>query len=78
LNKLRRKKLKTIICQLEELMDALETIKDEEEEYMENMPENLYGSEKHDAAESAITNLEDALTILEDVTISIREAIEGE
>lgn len=37
MNRYRRKELRSIIDQLEELRDALETLKEEEEEYMENI-----------------------------------------
>ena len=41
MNKARRKELQTIQEQLEELLDALETLQEEGEEYRDNMPENL-------------------------------------
>ena len=44
MNKLRRKELQTIIDRIEELKDSLETIMSDEEEYRDNMPENLQGS----------------------------------
>lgn len=42
---------------------------------MENMPENLQGSEKYEAAEETVSNLDDALSSLEDAASSIEEAI---
>ena len=41
MNKLRRKNLQEIIDQLEELKGCLEDLAEEEEEYRDNMPENL-------------------------------------
>lgn len=63
----------------------LEAIKDEEEIYMDNMPEGLQNSERYDIAEcacdnmsEAIENLTDAIetNILEDVLDYIDNAIE--
>lgn len=53
----RRRLIKSIIRQVE-------LVKDAEEQYLENMPENLHGSERHDAAESCIAALEEALALL--------------
>ena len=47
--------------QIEEIKNSLEELKDEEEEYRDNMPENLQGSERYDAAELAVDDLEEAL-----------------
>ena len=41
MNKVRRKKLQAIIDQLEELKGSLEDLQAEEEEYRDNIPENI-------------------------------------
>ena len=46
------------------LMEQLERIKDAEEEYKENIPENLQGSVRYENAEQAIEALEEALEAL--------------
>ena len=61
MNKYRRKELSTLLSTLEEVKDTLETLKEEEEEYRDNMPENLWGSERYEKAEEAISNMEDAM-----------------
>lgn len=75
MNRYRRKDLREISAQVEELRDALETIKGDEEEYLENMPQNLQGSERYETAEEAVSNMEDAISSLEDAISSIGEAI---
>lgn len=75
-NKIRRKELQIISNQIEELRSSLEDLCAEEEEYRDNMPENLWGSERYDKAEEAITNMEDAISALEDAISSIDAAAE--
>ena len=41
MNKIRRKNLQSIIDQLEELKGSLEDLQAEEEEYRDNIPENM-------------------------------------
>lgn len=56
----RRKALATIITQLE-------MIKDAEEQYKENMPENLKNSSRYDSAEQATMIMEEAIGLLGEV-----------
>lgn len=76
MNRIRRKNLQSIIDQLEELKGSLEDLQAEEEEYRDNMPENLWGSERYDKAEEAISNMEDAISALEEAIGSIDAATE--
>lgn len=76
MNKVRRKNLQAIIDQLEELKGSLEDLQSEEEEYRDNMPENLQGSERYELADAACDNLCDAVSNLEEVISSIEAAIE--
>ena len=76
MNKIRRKQLQEIIDQIEEFKGALEDLQQEEEEYRDNMPENLWGSERYEKAEEAVSNIEDAVSALEEATCSIEAAIE--
>ena len=48
MNNTRRKKLSRLAEQIEEIKEALEVLKEEEESYQENMPENLQGSERYE------------------------------
>ena len=70
MNKLRRKELREIINGLNAIQDrddlyawinTLENLKDEEQDYYDNIPENLQYSRRAEASEEAIENLEEAL-----------------
>ena len=50
MNKVRRKNLQAIIDQLEELKGSLEALQAEEEEYRDNIPENMQESERYEKA----------------------------
>ena len=45
MNKQRRARIEDIANQISSLCQELEELRDEEQEYMDNMPENLQGSE---------------------------------
>ena len=61
MNKIRRKNLQTIIDRLEDIKADLEEITYEEEEYRDNIPENLQSSEKYDRADEACDNLNEVI-----------------
>ena len=81
MNAQRRKALKQIVKDLEEAKDAaakldatlsdvkgdLESLRDEEQEYYDNMPESMQGGDKGDTAQTAINAMEEALSSLEDL-----------
>lgn len=74
MNKERRKSLEALRIEIEDARSILEDLKEEEQEYMDNMPENLWGSERYNAAEEAVSNMEDAMMNLEEAISSIEEA----
>lgn len=76
MNKIRRKKLQSIIYQLEELKGCLEELQAEEEEYRDNMPENLWGSKRYEKADEAIVSMEEAVISFEDAICNIDAAME--
>ena len=53
--------------------DEIERLKDEEQEYLDNIPENMQSSDRYYAAEEAVSNLENAVDwfgeIDEDTTV---------
>lgn len=77
MNVARRKALWAVISQFETVQEELEVLKDEEQDYLDNIPENLQGSERYEVAENAVGFLEDALSSLEDVFSAIELAITG-
>lgn len=76
MNKARRKTLAEIADQLEALKGELESALSEEEEYRDNIPENLQGSERYERADEACGNLAEAVSQLEDVISNIEAAVE--
>lgn len=74
MNNTRRKEINKVITIIENAKSMVESIMGEEEDYRDNMPENLQGSMKYDAAEEAIYNMEDAISSLEDAIDSLSEA----
>lgn len=76
MNKIRRKNLQTIIDRLKDIKADLEEITYEEEEYRDNIPENLQSSEKYERADEACDNLNDAADTLNEVIDSITTAME--
>ena len=75
MNNTRRKELQKLLERIEDLKTDLESVKSEEEEYFENIPENLQSSERYDLSERSITSMEDALSSLEDANQSIDEIL---
>ena len=65
MNQRRRKWLEEISERLSELKDELEVI--QEEEYKENIPKNLQGSERYEKAEESVDQLEEAVDGLSDI-----------
>ena len=76
MNRTRRRSLQSIIDQLVELKGSLEDIQTEEEEYRDNIPENMQESRRYERADEACNNLSDAVENLEEVISSIEAAIE--
>lgn len=60
MNKERRKDIASIVEELEALQERIEIVRDEEQDYFDNMPESFQSGEKGMAAEEAISNLDDA------------------
>lgn len=77
MNKERRKEIERAISMLLEAEAILSEARDQEQEYYDNMPENLQGSEKGDTAAQAASELEDACSNVEDAIRAAENAIEG-
>ena len=74
MNKARRKALDEVISKIEEAKELLENLQAEEEEYRDNMPENLQGSERYEAADAAVDNMSSAVDALDEAISSIESA----
>lgn len=75
MNNKRRKQLKDMITKIEILKDELDTISSDEQDYLDNMPENLQGSINGINSEEAIERMADATDIFDEVIEVIEEII---
>lgn len=74
MNNTRRARINDLIRDLERKKSEVESILSEEQDYYDNMPENLQMSSRAEAAEAAISNLEDAISSMDDAICSLEEA----
>jgi len=74
MNKERREQLDELASKINEVKDELESIMKDEEEYRDNMPENLQGSERYEMADTACYEMQSALDSLDEAISSIEEA----
>lgn len=86
MNRERRKEISNVILEIEkvkkmceEISFQIESIMDDESDYMDNIPENLQSSDRYYDAEEAVDNLESAMSDLRDLDFdavidSLREA----
>lgn len=75
MNKIRRKEIAKAIELIEQAREILEAVNDEEQEALDNMPENLQGSERYEYSEECISTLEDAIEALD--TDELQEIVDG-
>ncbi len=76
MNNVRRKRIINLSDKLSELKEELEIIAEEEQEYIDNIPENLQNSERYERADEALSNLNDASDTLDEVIESLLQASE--
>lgn len=76
MNAKRRKAIEELSEKITEAKDTLGEIKDDEETYMNNMPENLQCSSRYEAAENAVEELEEAISNLESALENLEGAVE--
>lgn len=75
MNKGRRTSLREATGLLDRAVDIIKDARNEEQECLDNMPENLQGSERYESMESAIDSLEEAIEKIDDAKESIGEAM---
>lgn len=76
MNKNRREEIERATEALREILAILEQCRDEEQEYFDNMPENLQGSDRGQAAEQSASCLDDACSSLDEVIQSCESSVE--
>lgn len=74
MNNARRKQLSKWLKDLEGIKSELETICSDEQDYFDNMPENLQGGQRGCDSEEAIDQMNEAVSSIEEA-ISIIEGI---
>jgi len=62
----RRKRLEEALSDLSDCMSEVECLRDELQEWLDNMPENLQGGAKADELENAISQLDEIYEKLEE------------
>ncbi len=73
MNKSRRKKLKAAFDYLELAYSMLEEIFEEESEALDNMPENLQGTERYSEIEQNVYDLEESKENLYEITCTLAD-----
>ena len=62
-----RERMESLAEEIADAKEALEGIRDDEQEYVDNMPESLQQGEKGEAAQEAISQLEEAIEALGEI-----------
>lgn len=73
MNKLRRHKIRDVRKEIENCKENLQKILDEEQDYFDNMPENLQGSMRGSDSENAIDIMENCIEDLENIIKELTE-----
>ena len=74
MNKARRAVISSIRDQLDDLKSQVEEIQGEEQDYFDNMPENMQDGERGDAASEAARELENAVSALDEAIGNLENA----
>lgn len=77
MNAKQRKTLQGYAESLDEIRSNIETMMEEEQSKLDNMPEGLQESERGEAMQEAIDNLESATSSLEEAIDYLNEILEG-
>lgn len=82
MNKKRRQCIDAVIWKIHKLQDVIEELQQDiediaadEQDYLDNIPENLQGSERYEVGENAVESLEAAINWLEDIKTSELEEL---
>lgn len=75
MNKQRRTEITQVYEELSGLLSQLGELRDQEQDYYDNMPESFKDGEKGQAAEAAASALENAYDYLEEVMSNLEESL---
>ena len=76
MNKARRKRIDDVIRKLEELKDEVDSIRYDEQEAYDNLPEGIQMSDRGDEMQSAVDSLDYAYDGFDDIIDNLNEALE--
>ena len=76
MNKKRRENIAKAVAILTTAFQIVESIRDEEQDCIDNMPENLEYSERYEKMENAVDKLDDAMSSIEEAKDALEEAAE--
>ena len=76
MNKARRNIISKLIEQTEIIKEELENVCSEEQDVLDNIPENLQGTDRYEMCENAVDALSNAVDALDEVIGYMNEAIE--
>lgn len=74
MNNARRQEIAGAIFSLSNAVDVIEGLRDEEQDYYDNMPESFQMGERGETAQQAINCFEYALNSIEDAITNLEEA----
>jgi hypothetical protein len=75
MNKQRRIRLSESCALLDRALDIISSVRDEEQDALDNCPENLQGGERCVVMEDAIDQLEDAIDHIEQAVDGVNNAL---
>jgi len=76
MNKQRRKQVNDLISKLENLKEEFELIQTDEQNYFDNIPENLQSSERYERAETAVEYLNSAVNTYDSLVDELYQILE--
>jgi hypothetical protein len=77
MNAKRRGEIRGLEARIELLRDELDALREEEQEYFDNMPESLQAGDRGERAEAAVAALDEAIEGLDDATTALAEALDA-
>ena len=75
MNKVRREQLGIAYGRLKDCAEDLALIRSDEEDALDNIPENLQGTEKAERMEEAISSIDDAIECIEEAIQYLDEVV---
>jgi len=74
MNEARRKAIKVAQTKLDELSTYVENLRDEEQDYLDNMPEALANGDKGDAAQTVVDSLTEVVDYIAQAIEQLEDA----